>query len=300
MQKSQSLKATPSQPPSVAEVRFTQKTRSTFNSQRFEDLPSEVVFAEVLLLEIQQAVGILYGALVRFYLPVISLNDLEELREDLIETVTSNLVSGALADACLKLCRLSTREEEIQLTEKYATFGNLHPEQLGLPSFFTLNKTSHLARVIDDEWARHHYDENQKKFRESEIFSGDCNEEYVSQEEDVIDFIDSQSTFCPSLPSEELQSRLGKEPFADAIVYLQENLKTHKNPIDKQRCLTHTTVLISQGITEHFNGVEFANKKSKLTLDADTLINLCVYVLLKARCVEIYAHLKLANQFATN
>lgn len=109
MQKSQSLKATPSQPPSVAEVRFTQKTRSTFNSQRFEDLPSEVVFAEVLLLEIQQAVGILYGALVRFYLPVISLNDLEELREDLIETVTSNLVSGALADACLKLCRLSTR-----------------------------------------------------------------------------------------------------------------------------------------------------------------------------------------------
>jgi len=87
---------------------------------------------------------------------------LEELREDLIETVTSNLVSGALADACLKLCRLSTREEEIQLTEKYATFGNLHPEQLGLPSFFTLNKTSHLARVIDDEWARHHYDENQR------------------------------------------------------------------------------------------------------------------------------------------
>jgi len=58
--------------------------------------------------------------------------------------------------------------------------------------------------------------------------------------------------------------------------------------------------LISNAITEHFNGVEFSNKKSKLTLDADTLINLCVYVLLKARCVEIYAHLKLANQFATN
>ena len=63
--------------------------------------------------------GILYGALVRFYLPVISLSDLEELREDLIETVTSRLVSGELGDACLKLCRLSTRVEEIQLAEKY-------------------------------------------------------------------------------------------------------------------------------------------------------------------------------------
>jgi len=57
-------------------------------------------------------VGIFYGALVRFYLPVVSLNDLEELREDLIETVTSHLVSGELADVCLKLCRLSTKVEE--------------------------------------------------------------------------------------------------------------------------------------------------------------------------------------------
>ena len=142
-------------------------------------------------MEIQQAVGILYGALVRFYLPVISLNDLEELREDLIETVTSHLISGALADACLKLCRLSTRTEEIQLAEKYAAFSKLQPEQLGLPSLFTLNKTSRLAQILDEEWARHHYEENQKKFRESEIFSGDCEEdEYVSPEEDVIDFID--------------------------------------------------------------------------------------------------------------
>jgi hypothetical protein len=54
-----------------------------------------------------------------------------------------------------------------------------------------LNKTSHLAQIINEEWARHHYEENQKKFRESEIFSGDCeDEDYVSPEEDVLDFID--------------------------------------------------------------------------------------------------------------
>jgi hypothetical protein len=46
---------------------------------------------------------------VRFYLPVVSLYDLEELREDLIEIVTSNVISGELGDVCLKLCRLSTR-----------------------------------------------------------------------------------------------------------------------------------------------------------------------------------------------
>jgi len=102
------------------------------------------------------------------------------------------------------------------------------------------------------------------------------------------------------LSAEELKKRLSKEPFAEAIVYLQENLKVSKSPIEKQRCLTHVTVLISQAIIDHFSGVEFASKKSKLTLDADTLINLCVFVLLKAQCAEIYGHLKLANQFATN
>lgn len=68
-----------------------------------------------------------------------------------------------------------------------------------------------------------------------------------------------------------------------------------KSPIEKQRCLTHATVLISNAIIEHYSGVEFSNKKSKLTLDADTLINICVYVLVKAQRTDIYAHLKLAN-----
>jgi hypothetical protein len=89
-----------------------------------------------------------------------SLNDLEELREDLIETVTSHLISGNLADACLKLCRLSTRAEEKQLAEKYKAYNEIQPEQLGLPSLFTLNKTSRLSQIIDDEWARHHFEEN--------------------------------------------------------------------------------------------------------------------------------------------
>lgn len=105
-----------------------------------------------------------------------------------------------------------------------------------MPSLFTLNKTSHLSQIIGDEWARHHYEENQKKFRESEVYSQDMEEDpddYVVPDEDIVDFIDQQTTFFASLPPDELQRRLNKEPFADAIVYLQENLNNYKNPIDK-------------------------------------------------------------------
>ena len=36
----------------------------------------------------------IYSALVRFYLPVLQLTILEEMREDLIETVTTQVVKG--------------------------------------------------------------------------------------------------------------------------------------------------------------------------------------------------------------
>lgn len=70
------------------------KPKSSFNSDRFEGMPSETVFAEVLLLEVQQAVGFIYGSLFRFYMPVLAPDDLEKMREDLIETVTTHVVSG--------------------------------------------------------------------------------------------------------------------------------------------------------------------------------------------------------------
>ncbi len=57
-----------------------------------------------------------------------SLYDLEELREDLIETVTSHVISGELGDVCLKLCRLSTRQEEYLLDEKYKKLQNVEIE----------------------------------------------------------------------------------------------------------------------------------------------------------------------------
>jgi hypothetical protein len=37
---------------------------------------------------------------------------LENMREDLLETITTAIISGYLADLSLKLSRISTREEE--------------------------------------------------------------------------------------------------------------------------------------------------------------------------------------------
>ena len=75
---------------------------------------------------------------------------------------------------------------------------------MGLTSFFTLNKTSKLCKIIEDEWAHHHFEENQAKFRESEVFSNDGIEDETEMIDEVLDFIEQQSTFYPSIPDEEL------------------------------------------------------------------------------------------------
>lgn len=113
-------------------------------------MPPEVIYAEVFLMEIQQAIGFFYASLVRFYLSCLKLTVLEQMREDLIEAVTSTVVSGDLSNLCLLICRLSTRQEEHDLKDKYNKYNTVQIHELGVNPWFTLNKTSKLINVIED------------------------------------------------------------------------------------------------------------------------------------------------------
>jgi hypothetical protein len=46
-------------------------------------------------------------------------NDLHEMREDMIELLTSLTVKGELSKLVLQLCRLGTKEDEQTLSQKF-------------------------------------------------------------------------------------------------------------------------------------------------------------------------------------
>ena len=77
-------------------------------------------------------------------------------------------------------------------------------------------------------------------------------------------------------------------------------MRKSETPISKLKSITRITRIITSEIDQHYLDVDFAGKASKLTIDADTLISICTYIILKAQVHEIYAHLKLGNQFATS
>ena len=92
--------------------------RSSYNQRRFAELPPEAIYAEVILSEVQEFISALYGTLLRFYLPAVKYDELDDLTEELVELVTSLTINQTLSPWLLKLCRLSSREDELLLKEK--------------------------------------------------------------------------------------------------------------------------------------------------------------------------------------
>ena len=54
-----------------------------------------------------------------------------------------------------------------------------------------------------------------------------------------------------------------------------------------------------EAITDHFEGLDFPKKHKKLSLDADTLLTITIFVAMKAEITNLWGHLKLANMFST-
>ena len=109
-------------------MKWKETLRSTFNRDRFEDCPPEVIFGEVALMEVNDFVTILYAALVRFYLPAVLFEELEHLTQDLIEIATSMTIDGSVSKWLIKMCRLTLAEDERLLAEKLREFKDVGPE----------------------------------------------------------------------------------------------------------------------------------------------------------------------------
>lgn len=90
----------------------------------------------------------LYGCLIRFYIPVLKYDDLHDMREDLIELLTSLTIRGELSKMTLQLCRICTKEEECQFSQKLSELEGIKPERIGIDRLFTLNQSSKLLDMF--------------------------------------------------------------------------------------------------------------------------------------------------------
>lgn len=91
-------------------------------------------------------------------------------------------------------------------------------------------------------------------------------------------------------------NRLKTKPYYDAIVHLT-TIKECNAPIEKIRCLSHMSRIVVKSVNKFWAGLNI--KKDKLTINGETLLMIYIYLCVKARVMDMFAQIKLMNEFAT-
>ena len=100
------------------------------------------------------------------------------------------------------------------------------------------------------------------------------------------------------LTKELVKQKLEIKPYILAIQNLRK-VRLHDTPIDKMRCITQTSKCIVKSIDAFWRDITQVDKK-RLTLDADQLLMIFIFVTIRSKVYELLAHLKFINEFSTN
>ena len=103
---------------------------------------------EKALDEIKEFINIMYGSCIRFYNTLLVLAELEEMKEDLIEKITTMIFyNEGLTELVLSLCKIATQEEEKRFRDRLRESVELDitPARLNVSKYFTLDENSKLC-----------------------------------------------------------------------------------------------------------------------------------------------------------
>lgn len=95
----------------------------------------------------------------------------------------------------------------------------------------------------------------------------------------------------------EIENRLRQKPFHDAIVKLKE-INQKEGPMMKVRLLEQVNQMIKNDISKFWKGMPI--NESHLTITQDTKIPLYIFIVIKAKIVNLAAHIKFIQEFTTN
>ena len=283
----------------------TRSENSSLNhtSIALEEERLQYVMSEKVIGDIKEFLRIMLGTIIRFYSPVIRFEELNEMKEDLIETTTSLIVNGKVYLIVFSFCQLETLDKQKRLVAKYKEFLHIKPEELGIDRFFTLNSNSSIRDVREEL-----IEKRKKQARKILVSINETNEseEYTKSLESPERRSTQSTQVVPSepleiqeeVPSEEsIEGRLRSTPYRQVTLELR-NIKNQQNPIKKLRVIHNLSESIKRSIDNFWEGLEV--NESQLTIDADQLLSIFIYVAARAKVVDIFAHIKFISEFTTS
>lgn len=107
-------------------------------------------FADDYIDQVKQFMQILYGTCCRFYSTVVEWDFLQQMKEDLVERLTSMLFNDeSFSGTVLGLCRELTREQERDYLRRVKEVQGILPLHVGISPFLTLDRTSNIVEQFE-------------------------------------------------------------------------------------------------------------------------------------------------------
>ncbi|CDW80265.1 UNKNOWN [Stylonychia lemnae] len=176
--------------------------------------------AKMILQDIKVFSCIIYGCCIRFYSTVIKSQELENMKEDLIETLMKCVQGQRLANFSQQVCSIITMEEDIRLQRQINKFRNVKLIELGLNPMFCLDETSNIMDLFNEQVAQ--------EISNGDIGGSSGNQKKSKNHKPTIKDLDSTHKRKSQITDESKKKRMSYQPFLTEQSKQGEDEKTEK------------------------------------------------------------------------
>lgn len=242
------------------------------------------LLSEELVNHIQKFIIKVQAALKLFYSKAVDLQCFTEEKDELINLVTSQFFqTGKIYNKIYELFSLQINKQILYLDKKLQFIKNISPKDIGIPEKFSL-------------------DENTIEFQQSLKQKEIPKRKKTKEKSGTNDSIPLNGRITISSAKIELNQDFyekNKKEGYNTVIKIIRGLKHNKIPFEKMLLIASISTEITECVNTFWAGMEDYISPSLLNINADELMAIFIFVVIKAQFPEILLHQKIVNDFTS-
>ena len=205
-----------------------------------------------------------------------------EEKDETINIITNCLFqTGNLYDQIYSLFKIELRTKIDDYSKKLKILEKIQPQQLNIPDKFCLN-------TLTEEYKKTLKNNKNNDF----ILTGINNNDNNEKKENVLEI----DTGKKSINFYDINIK--KEGYKSAINLLK-GLKHNKTPFEKMMLIASISTEITKCVNNYWKGMEHYINPTLLNINADELMSIFIFIVIKSQMPELIIHKKIISDFTT-
>ena len=240
------------------------------------------IFNDNIIKEIQKFILKIQTTLKLMYIQSFDFSCFSEEKDETINIITNCLFqTGNLYDQIYSLFKIELRTKIDDYSKKLKILEKIQPQQLNIPDKFCLN-------TLTEEYKKTLKNNKNNDF----ILTGINNNDNNEKKENVLEI----DTGKKSINFYDINIK--KEGYKSAINLLK-GLKHNKTPFEKMMLIASISTEITKCVNNYWKGMEHYINPTLLNINADELMSIFIFIVIKSQMPELIIHKKIISDFTT-